>query len=320
MTRRWRGGRGFDPHQLQIEWKPSSPPPTAISVVPLSTPAPSLIADPVVRLRWDFCTSFPAPTEQAIDAGIISEDDIHPENVRAIHEEHAREALAVLHELDVVLDACRRGVDSRNNKAPMLTQAKERLQKFFETEPARLERWWETLMDTYEEVFGSEAADAFGKALRARHAGIAVTAEQPRAATPIPAPVIEETPARPRIRKQGRHQESRRVVARLPIPKPLPSAVGSSHFGQEENGKPLRPGAHEVREITEQHAEKLIDLLDSLASAPANGKDALQTQFGEGIAAYAQDFGQHAADQLEAYVRRQASLDVCDRADRGSRH
>jgi hypothetical protein len=327
-TRR-RGGRGYDPSQLQIEWSritgggpvvTTSPPPFSGSASNDASSAGTAPQPSVLCLLWDFQTTFPQPTSEAIDAGVISEDDADPENVRSIHEEHAREALAVLRELDVVLDACRRGVDPRNNKAPMLEQAKERLQKFFETEPARLERWWETLMDTYEEVFGPEAADAFSKALRARQAGIPVTAEQPRAVTPTPAAAKEETPARPRIPKQARRQESRRIVARLPVPKPLPSAIAAGHFGQEEDGKPLRPGAHEVREITEQHAEKLIDLLDSLASAPATGKDALQAQFGTGIAAYAEDFGQHAADQLEAYVKRQASLDVCDRADRGSRH
>jgi hypothetical protein len=111
----------------------------------------------------------------------------------------------------------------------------------------------------------------------------------------------------------------RRVTACLPVPRPLPSAVSAGRFGQEENGRPVRPGAREVREITERHAEKLIDLLDSLASAPANGKDALQAQFDAAIAAYGEDFGQHAADQLQAYVKRQASLDGCDRADWGSR-
>jgi hypothetical protein len=108
----------------------------------------------------------------------------------------------------------------------------------------------------------------------------------------------------------------RTIVARLPVPKPLPSAVTAGNFGRDENGKPIRPGAHEVREITEQHAENLIDLLDSIASAPANSKNALLESFQTGIAAYADDFGQLAAAQLEAYVTRQAGLDSGSRRGR----
>jgi hypothetical protein len=63
----------------------------------------------------------------------------------------------------------------------MLKEAKERLKIFFDTEPGRLERWWQTVMETYEQAFGREAADAFGKALRARHAGIPVRVGKPGA-------------------------------------------------------------------------------------------------------------------------------------------
>jgi hypothetical protein len=269
-------------------------------------------------LPWDFQNTFPQPTPEAIDAGVISDEDATPENVRAIHDEHARELLAVLSDLDTVLDARRLGVNPRNNKKPMLQPAKERLQKFFETEPDRLQRWWQNQMDVYETAFGAEAADAFGKAIRAWHAGIEVTAEQPHAVTSTPAAAAQEAPVRPRIQKQAQadHHESRRIVARLPVPRPLPSAVAAGRFGQEENGKPVRPGAHEVRAITEQQAETLIGLLDTLACAPATGKDALQSQFSAVIAAYAEDFGQPAADRLEAYVRRQAELDPTSRHER----
>jgi hypothetical protein len=273
----------------------------------------------VQSLPWDFQSTFPQPTPEAIDAGVVSDEDATPENVRAIHEEHARQMLAVLRELDAVLDARRNGVDPRNNKAPMLKEAKERLQKFFETEPARLERWWQALMDTYEQAFGPAAADAFGKALRARHAGIPVTAEKPRAVTPPPAAVTEETPAQPLIRQLASYA-ARRIIARLPVPTPLPSAIAASHFGQEENDNPVRPGPHEVREITRRHAEKLIDLLDSIAhafgSCVPGEANRLQGLFASALAAYAEDFGQYAAAQLEAYVRRQAGLDPSDRHER----
>jgi hypothetical protein len=51
------------------------------------------------------------PVPEAIEAGIVTDEDTEPENIRAIHEEHARELFAALHSLKVVLDARRRGVD-----------------------------------------------------------------------------------------------------------------------------------------------------------------------------------------------------------------
>ncbi|MGA2233171.1 MAG: hypothetical protein ABSH22_19890 [Tepidisphaeraceae bacterium] len=170
-------------------------------------------------------------------------------------------------------------------------------------------------MDTYAEAFGDEAADAFNKALRARHAGIPVTDEEP-VSDPSPPP---ETPVESHASKIKR-REGRRVVARLPVPTPLSSAIAAGQFGYQENGKPVRPGAHEVREITRRHAEKLIDLLNSIAHAAGScvpgEANRLQGLFDSALAGYAEDFGQQAADQLEAYVRREASLDAGERRER----
>jgi len=169
VTGRRRGGTGFDPQQLQIDWSsgPASPPPQARTEGP-AIPPPSVPANGLtLKLKWDFRTSFPEPTEEAIEAGTISAEDMHTEGIRSIHEEHVREMLATLHDLDTVLEARSRGVDPRNNKAPMLAPAKERLQKFFQTEPARLERWFENLLGVYQDAFGQEAAEAFGQAVRA---------------------------------------------------------------------------------------------------------------------------------------------------------
>jgi len=99
------------------------------------------------------------------------------------------------------------------------------------------------------------------------------------------------------------------------VPRPLASAIAAGHFGQEESGKPVRPGPREVREITLQHADNL-ELLDAIAIAPADRKDDLRAQFDAGVAAYAEDFGLHAAEQLEAYVRRQATHDTGSRRGR----
>jgi hypothetical protein len=306
MKRGRNPGRGDAPGQFQIDWSksasngstPSSPAPAAPAPVPL-----------VQYLKWNFTTTFPRPTPDAIDAGVISDEDATPQAIRAIHDEHAREALAVLHDLDVVMEGRRRSVDPRNNKPPRLEQARERLQKFFVTEPARLEHWWQNLMDVYKQSFGAEAADAFAKALRARHAGIPVRIEPPLLAPSVQPVATQKTPIPQPTARPIRPQRPRHIAARLPVPRPLASAVAAGRFGQEENGKPVRPGAREVREITEQHAEKLIELLDSMASAPADSRDAIVAQFMAGISAYAEDFGPDAAEQLEAYARRQAGLD-----------
>jgi len=318
VTRRWRGGREFHPQQLQIDWSggPVSPPPQERTERPAGPP-PSVPANGLtLKLKWDFRTCFPEPTEEAIEAGAINAEDLNPQGIRSIHEEHAREMLATLHDLDAVLDARRRGVDPRNNKAPLLAPAKERLLKFFQTEPARLEHWFENLLGAYQDAFGQEAAEAFGKAVGAWHAGVEVVAESsPKAAPPATATTGENSV--PAVKPKRRQQAGpRRVTACLPVPRPLPSAIGAGRFGHEENGKPVRPGPREVREITERHAEKLIDLLDQLTSAPTNSKDALQAQFDAGIAAYAEDFGQQAADQLQAYIKRQAGLDSTSRHGR----
>jgi hypothetical protein len=179
VSHRWRGGKGFDPQQLQIEWSggAASPPPSA-RTERTATPPPSVPANGLtLKLNWDFRTTFPEPTEQAIEAGTINAEDLHPEGIRSIHEEQTREMLATLHDLDAVLDARRRGVDPRNGKAPMLAPARERLQKFFHTEPARLEHWFDNLLGVYQDAFGQEAAEAFGKAVRAWHAGVEVVTE-----------------------------------------------------------------------------------------------------------------------------------------------
>jgi hypothetical protein len=61
-------------------------------------------------------------------------------------------------------------------------------------------------------------------------------------------------------RANRRFPASPTCPARLPVPRPMAAAVGRGHFGKDEHG-PIRPTLDEVRAITEQHAEKLIDLL-----------------------------------------------------------
>ena len=315
-----RGGGSDDPNQLRISWGDDSRGPRQRTPVVESPPQEPLVQ----RLRWDFRESFPQPLPEAIDAGIIGDEDIEPENIRAIHQEQGRQLLATLRDISFIADARLRLFDPRTGKSPTTPEEKQKLQNQLVHETQRLELWWQTLIDTYAEAFGEEAADAFGKAIRARNAGIEVVgeSESPRpidipkvqgsgqSTTPIAKP---EHPGQETLKKLHARRTShpRTVSARFPVPKPLPAAVKAGHFGEDEKGV-IYPNAAEVRAITLRHSEKLIDLLEAIEQAALScvrsEADRLREAFRAGIALYAEDFGKLAAEQLEAFVRRQAHL------------
>ena len=151
---------------------------------------------------------------------------------------------------------------------------------------------------------------------------------QRTAATPA-LPAVEQTSALnqallPGIQVNGDDREvaavaaprERRHPAVLPVPKPLPSAIGRGHFGEDEHG-PIRPTPAEVRAITENHAERLINLLERLAEVEGflrnsqcsdrarlyHEKDRLLSAYQGAIAMYAEDFGEHAANRIDTYAR-----------------
>jgi len=112
--------------------------------------------------------------------------------------------------------------------------------------------------------------------------------------------------------KRRRHK----TPARFPVPDPLPAAVEKGVFGYDDNEDPIKPGPREVRAITEHHAERMIELLHELArSHPRTPegyrqKDLLDGEYKSKLAMYAEDFGEVAANQLDAYVRAQAERDA----------
>jgi hypothetical protein len=179
-------------------------------------------------LPWDFRTTFPEPLEEAVEAGKLHESDIEFENLRALHEEHARHALALLSDLDAVTDARRLGIDPATGAPPRNQKQKERLERLYTEEPKRLEHAFEVLVDVYAEAFGDIAADAFRKAIRAWHAGVEVISEQ------------------------------------APSPSPLPTAVEAGVFGVEEDGAVVRPSDEEVQEITVEVTDSLLELPDGV--------------------------------------------------------
>jgi hypothetical protein len=235
------------PNQLLIDWstaaesRPASPdihpqgdspslstvalPQSAESPPSKPLPEPFAFRNPELLqvLPWDFRTSFPPPMEEAILNGTLQPEDAEPENLASLHEEHARHGLALLHDLDAVVDARRSGVDPRNGKPPRTPKQREVLDKLFNEEPPRLEREFDMLIDDYEEVFGAVAADAFRKAIRAWHAGVEV---------------IDEAP---------------------PTPRGLTESIAAGTFGFEEDGTSVNPDDVEVSAITECVADALMD-------------------------------------------------------------
>jgi hypothetical protein len=305
-----RNGR-FNVHQLQIEWNGAK----------ALLPSDSAVERPVLRLRWDFKNNFPQPLPEAVDAGQLTAEDTLPHSVQAIHQEHGRRMLGALCDLDAAADRC------RNNPAVPAAASDEL------SEPTRLKRWYASLLGLYEEWFGKEAAEAFDRAVRAWHAHVEVVVDRkPPVAkiSPPSQPMAENSPVIdaeiveppvvatvvPAPRLPG--PIASRVIARLPVPRPLPIAIEEQHFGVDDDGKPIRPSADEIREITEAHAEKLVELLETSRPAQLPVKNDLLDQYHTGITAYERSFGERAARQLEAYVQRQAGEPANSRRRHGT--
>lgn len=281
-----RTHRGPDANQLLIDWTPK----------PTPTPRAATAASELsIALPWDFQTTFPQPTDEAIDAGVIDPSDTTPQGLQSLHEEYGRVALAMLAERDRLTDVRRHGIDPATGKAPRTDAARSRLAKALAETPERQENAFDVLMLTYRDAFGDEAAEAFASALRARHVGVTVVVAQAKEHPTQPGAAV----ARHEAERGSTAQHTHRVSTSLPVPKPLAEAVAAGHFGYEEDGRPVKPGPAEVRAITEQHAAKLIDLLNQDASDRA----AAEQGYTDGIAAYRESFGEEAARRLEAHVR-----------------
>jgi hypothetical protein len=325
-----RKPRGFDIGQLRIDW-PTPGTVQATSPAGPSDPRPATAgagataaASPALRLRWDFRTRFPQPTDEAIDAGQIEPEEAGPESVRAIHDAHAAELLGVLRDLDAEAGARRGIVASSDNGAAATLPDPER------SEPSRLRRWYANLLGIYGDLFGPEAAEAFDQAVRAWHAHVEVVVEngsnavatvlpsEPEPIAPstaivrrpqirLPATVVDPVPAGP---ESSRTAEI--IAAGLPVPRPLPEAVAAGHFGHEEDGQPIRPSADEVRDITEAHAELLTQLVAALNDADRRRVgptevDRRVAKLRDAVRKCAEDFGEGAAEQLLAYARREVA-------------
>lgn len=276
-----------DPNQLLINWSARVRPPHA------ATPA-----TPVLVLPWDFTSTFPQPLDEAIDAGVIDVSDTTAEGLRSLHDEYRRQAIETLRAHDTFAQARRRGVDPTTGN---------RLVKSLAEAPERQDHAFDVLMLTYRDAFGDQAAEAFAKAIRARHAGVEVSAgSRSGIAIPPTSSAPSTSPDAPMSKSvAARSPAKRRTSTGLPVPKPLPSAVAAGHFGHDD-GAPIRPGRAEVRAITEQHADRMIELLHEM-NVGGTGREPSQSRYAAALSAYAESFGQAAADRLDAHVRHEAA-------------
>ena len=115
MSPRW--GKGFDVHQLQLNWHTPQCQNQQLQS-PADDTGTTLAGKPLLRLRWDFRTRYPQPTDDAINQGILQPEDAEPENIAALHSAHANRMLATLSDIDALADAARLGVDPTTGKPP----------------------------------------------------------------------------------------------------------------------------------------------------------------------------------------------------------
>jgi hypothetical protein len=272
-----------------------------------------------IELPWDFVSSFPPPLPAAIEAGQFGEREVTDEHNASVHAAHATECLAILEQLDALEEAKGMRVDPRTGKKPRTPQTRERLRRYLETAPVEARKTFDTLMDVYTDAYGSVAAHAFRQALEATHAGLQIRvkpAEPPQAdAASKPVTETQDTPNDESLEPPPPTREDDPAP---PVAVPLTRAVERAVFGEDEFG-PVEPSPEEVSEITQVHAEKLIELRQSLDEVnralgrarenerPAliQKKDRALCAYQQSLGLYEEDFGRQAAERLDAWVREQ---------------
>jgi hypothetical protein len=167
-----------------------------------------------------------------------------------LHAAHGDAALATLIERDRLLEARRSGVDPNSGRRPPSEAGRERSRRRLADAPERQQHAFDMLMMTYADAFGVDAADAFAKALNARHAGVDVVADaSARSQGDAPSTSVDAT--REEISLPTGAKRAWRTPTALPVPKPLRSSVRSGVFGYDERG-PVHPLPEEVCAITQE--------------------------------------------------------------------
>lgn len=120
----------------------------------------------------------PTPSREAVEAGVfgLNEDGaINPdaEEVLAITEEHAREMMATLSDLQAAEHGLRTGHDPRTGRIPRTPDTREKLRKFLVSEVHRLKSAYGDALAAYAQGFGDDATAALDLWVRKNVAGTA---------------------------------------------------------------------------------------------------------------------------------------------------
>ena len=244
--------------------------------------------------QWDFRRTFPQPLEEAIDAGVIDGDQLDEAGIRSIHDELARQCLVVMADLDALREASERGINPLTGKAPRTAKQRTKLDALLREEPLRLQRELDETMDAYATAFGDDAAQGFRQTLDEWHQ----SGDLDRAG-PCDPPVVDF-----------------RDTDGLPVGVPTSGAVASGAFGLDEAGELVSPNEEEATEITDSLAEELRKILHLTGDCGCEkgrvqtaAADELRRQYAESLEKYETDFGTETAQQLDAWVRREAAAE-----------
>ncbi|QDV90755.1 hypothetical protein RAS2_18380 [Phycisphaerae bacterium RAS2] len=107
----------------------------------------------------------PKPLPEAVAEGVFgttTEGPIEPddEEIRGMTEEHGRELVAILADIQAVQDARRTGEDPRTGKQPRMPEAEIKLREFLDQEEPRLRSAYAAALEAYARGFGPQATAA----------------------------------------------------------------------------------------------------------------------------------------------------------------
>ncbi len=211
-----------------------------------------------------------------------------------MHDELARQCFSVMADLDALREASKRGINPLTGKAPRTAKQRANLDALLRDEPQRLKRELDETMDAYATAFGDEAAKAFRQTIDEWHQSGDLNRD-----CPCDPPVVDY-----------------RDTDGLPVGVPTPDAVGGGAFGHDGAGELVSPKEEEATEITDSLAEELRKILHLTGDCGCEkgrvqtvAADELRRRYAESLKKYETDFGAEAAQQLDAWVRREAAAE-----------
>lgn len=152
----------FDWAEERREDAPTDPSPSQSAILPSAAPEQT---SPFRELRPPLGDDLPIakPLPRAIEQGVFGttiEGPMEPddEEVRGLTEEHARELMVLLADLQAVEDALRTGEDPRTAKKPKTPEAEAKLREFLGREAPRLASAYASALTAYGDAFGSDSA------------------------------------------------------------------------------------------------------------------------------------------------------------------